>query len=134
MNLRSISIWTTGVMLIVTVAVPTLLIFGITLGHHIRMIEAEFAVLLWFASSTPLLISYFVSRNLQYALSTLILLFSTIVYSIAYAWVLYLAFFIDGMMLILLLYIGVASLSVMIPAWITALVIEIRHRKKQTEP
>jgi len=129
MNLRNVTIWMTGLMMIVMIAV-LVMVFVILA----KVPEVNAAILFWLASGTPLLVSYFVARNLQYVIPTLILLFSTIAYGIAYAWVLYLAFFIDGMMLILLLYIGVASLSVMIPAWTTAIVIELRHRKKKTEP
>ena len=110
--------------MIVMIAVPVM--FFVILA---KVSEVNAAVLFWLASGTPLLVSYFVSRNLRYAAAHLLLFFSTIAYSIAYVLVLYLAFFVDGMMLILLLYIGVVSLPVMIPTWITAYIVDWRHRK-----
>ena len=112
-----------------SVIVPTLLVFAAMFGVGLWKDDEVFTVilvaaLLWFFSSFPLLIAYFVSKNLQYKIPITILLCSTVAYGIAYVGALCHDDIRDFAV------IGFTSLPVLLPLWITALVIEWRFRKK----
>ena len=76
----------------------------------------------------------FVAKNLEHEISALILLFSTIIYGIAYIGVLCQMVFVDGWMFVMLFIIGILSLPVMIPAWIAALLLNRYYVTKTPHP
>jgi len=130
MNLRTITILTTGVMLAATFIVPCIL--SITVPDQSIVILATFLIL-WFTSGSPLAVSFILAIKTRYYISSIILFVTTIVYSIWYACLLPTVF--DGYLgSIVLLFIGILSLPVMIPAWITVLLLNLRYVKKDSDP
>jgi hypothetical protein len=94
-------------------------------------------LLSWLFNGSPLLVSFILSIALKHRIPAIILLVSTIAYGIwffyVFANVSYLFLWLSyGTALLALFIVGPFSLPVMIPAWIAAIVIEIRHRKKAT--
>ena len=94
-----------------------------------RMFDAfSFFAFLWLLSSAPLLISFVLAITLKRTVSTVILLCSTIAYAIWYAYWLHFIFFSDHEFASLaIIFIGIWSLPVMLPAWITALILNWRY-------
>ena len=119
MNLRSVTIWTTGVALIGTIVFPYLL-GDVSLFHPLLFEIILSCTLIWLLSGSPLLVSFFLAIMLRHKTSSEILLASTIFYGICYSLACCVALF-EFMGTILLLGIGIMSLPVMIPVWISAL-------------
>ena len=120
MNLRNVTIWTTGLALIGTIIFPYLL-DDVSLFHP-RIFEIIFsATLIWLLSGSPLLVSFVLAIMLRDKNSSDILLASTIFYGICYGLACCVALF-EFMGTILLLGIGIMSLPVMIPVWVIAYV------------
>jgi hypothetical protein len=132
MNLRNVTIWTTALLIIWTLFVPAYLMFTVQEWR-------SDAALLWLFFGLPLVVSFILSVALKYKTSTKILFVLTIVYGIWFAFifcVVFLSFLEDpcGMQFLLFCIVGPLALPVMIPAWISAIVHEVRHRKRvQTE-
>jgi len=129
MSLRTVTIWTIRLMLDGSVIVPTLLVFAAMFGVGLWKNNEVFTVildatLLWFFSSFPLLVAYFVSKNLQCKIPITILLCSAVAYGIAYVG----ALCHDDIRYFVV--IGFMSLPVLLPLWIIAFVIDWRCRKK----
>jgi len=130
------TIWTTGLMLILTFVVSTCLTFSAWGKAPIDTLFGAVRCLLFFflITGSPMFVSYFVSKNVKYAIPIFILFVSTVAYAIVYVWWAYRAVFFGGWDIPALLGICIMLLLLMIPVWIIAVVIEIRHRKKQAEP
>jgi hypothetical protein len=129
MNLRKVTIWTTGVMLIATLILPCRFFTIAPVQSFGTMQTFSFV---WLTSGSPLVVSFILAKVLKYHISSIIILASTIAYSIWYICVLPTVFFEDFGVLVLLC-VAILSLPVMIPAWIAAIVIEIRHRRKNVQ-
>ena len=123
MNLRNVTIWTTGVVWLLAIVPPVLGFFSIR-GE----IESNLVLMCF---SLPFLKAYFIARNLQCVIPAGILLFSTFVYGIVYV-LLCTVQNSDGA--IFLLRCIFPWLPLMVPLWIVAYTIEVNHRKKKTEP
>ena len=135
MNLRNVTIWTTGVMMILVAIVPAGLIA--LLGYGDAIVSS---LILWLFSGTPLLVSFALAVKLEYKISTIILLLSAIAYGL---WFVQIASNVVSMVssthlncncgleLLFFLTIGPLSLPVMLPVWITALVLNWRYAQKQ---
>ena len=109
MTARDITIWTTFVLLLLTLVASA------------PVKDSDFFLFsLWFYSSWPLLISFVIAKRLKDDAPAFLLLASTIVYGIWYAYALYQALT-AYLGVLLLVYAGVMSLPVMIPVWIIVL-------------
>ena len=130
MNIRTVTIWTTGLMLFLTTATPALLFFGgfLRTGDGI-IASVVIAALLWLFSAPPLIVSFVIARNLKCNMPTVIILVTTILYGTSYICGWCIQWFITprdtGIW-----FLGVLALPVMIPAWITAYIVDWRYRKK----
>ncbi len=132
MNLRTATIGTTTVMLIGTVVAPYILLQVGVFQPHGFAEDIGFATGLWMFSGSPLLVSLVLALKLKYDPSTVVLLVSTIAYGAWYIMVCYASF--DGYLGILVLYaVGILSLPVMIPAWVSAGFMEWKA-KSNTRP
>ena len=146
MNLRNVTIGTTGVMMVGTIFTPC--IYDICFFVFLPFLRVPmavsgwmdilfFCVPVWLFSSTPMLVSFMIARTVNLRiLSNLILLVTAIAYGIFY--VLMLSFVIpdispEAPAVVMFMAFGILSLPVMIPAWIIALVLN-RHYPKQSEP
>ena len=89
---------------------------------------------LWLLSGSPLLVSFIISKKLRYTAPAIILLGSTILYAVWYAFILYLTFYAKDLTLTIVV-VGLFSLPVLIPAWIVALLLNAYYVKKSsTDP
>jgi len=94
MNLRKVTIWTTGVVLLLTMLVPTVLsfyaLYGLIVNDRFDQLGVVGGCLFLFlcSSSLPLVVSYFITRHLKTGASFIVILSSTIVYALVYihAW------------------------------------------------
>ena len=131
MNLRNVTIWTTGVMLIATF-VPIMYVLVIE-GFPSQLFEAFFFMsMLWLVSGSPMLISFVIARRLKSATTpSVILLISTVAFGLwfIYWWSLVMP---DprGCNGFIILGIGLGSLWWMLPAWIIAMVLNAHYTKK----
>ena len=126
MNLRTVTIWTTGLALFLTMVLP---IRCFWVGEGIT-----FCLLLWLFSGSPLVVSLVIACKLKFVFGdklepavapNLVLLFSTIAYAIWYAYMLYCVFTsCDGLAVFGLFGIAIFSLPVMFPVWIIALILD----------
>ena len=136
MNLRNVTIWTTGVMMVLTLLIPVgVVACGGIFNHNIDFYHnIDIVWLAWLLSGTPLLVSFILVITLKHKNSTVILLFSTIAYG---AWFVYWSVVVgihigwDCYAHIGFYVIGPFSLPIMLPAWITALILNWRYAKKQ---
>ena len=138
MKLRTVTIWTNWLLLLVTVITPLVYFHA----YEFRMSEftikrllAEVYIFLiiWVFTSSPLVISCGISSALKHPVSLVILLISTIVYGFWFIFGWYLVFVHYcglGSHGISLFYIAPSSLYWMIPAWILAWKINSYHVKK----
>ena len=121
MNLRTITIWTTGVMLIATF-IPIFYVFIIE-GFPSQVYFAIFSMsMLWLVSGSPMLVSFVIARMLKSAvIPNVILLMSTVAFGIwfAYMWSLVMPAP-RGCNAFIILYIALDSLWWMFPTWIFA--------------
>jgi len=144
MNLRNVTIWTTGVMLVATIIAPYIVapyVHGLSpygrYGTNITVIITAIIILrcllLWLFTGSPLLVSFIIAIKLKLADGpNLILLASTIVYGIqaVYGWIM--ATSGGGCMAgMFVVYIAPGSLLFMIPAWIIVLRLN-RHYATKT--
>jgi len=124
MKLRTVTIWTTWLLLLVTIVAPVLYYLAYELrGTHFS-IGAVFSfcftyALIWLFSGSPMLVSSIFALFLKHPVSLIVLLVSTIGYGLwfVYGWCQAL----DRnccMSGLFLLSIAPGSLPVMIPAWI----------------
>lgn len=140
MNLHAVTIRTTLLLLIASIVVPnTCVLIAEGCSANFSTITASFTTIgnilfgmtvLWLFSGSPLLVSFFVARKMQYGASDLILLVSTVAYGIlfVYSQFQYLVGS-GGCMRAFWLMTPFASLWWMIPAWIFASVLNSRHIK-----
>ena len=152
MNLRTVTTWTTGVMMILALLIPAgiLLYTGfaeaiayppvpgvvgyiIILTFFVAHVMA-LSPIIWLFSGTPLLVAYILAKKLKYKPSTVILLVSSIAYGIWFTSVsAYLSDYGIGRLstcVQLLTLIGPCSLPVMLPCWIVALRLNSSYTKK----
>ena len=128
MNLRTVTIWTTAVMMIGTSVVPWLLCV-----FHPPLLWDYQILIVWSISGLPLVISLLYAIILRYHVSSIILLIITIAYSILYVCTLPTAFgaYLGPFALVVL---GVLSLPVMTPAWIAAWLLDWHYVVKTPHP
>ena len=120
MNLRNVAIWTTGVMLVGTTVLPLWIA-----SFESKDIFSAFGII-WLLSGSPILISFVLAKTLERTISTIILLCSTITYAIWYVYWLHFIFFSgQDLAMMVILFIGIWSLPVMLPAWIVAYVLNL---------
>jgi len=138
MNLRTVTIWMTGLL---SLGALCIIFAGVIVGLYESRLTVG-SVCTWIIFSAPLHVSWLVARRLKYVASMIVLLVPTVICGILYILTLLTVLsshshFCDcrgilaGVLMLLLLSVSILFL---IFAWITALVIEIRHRKKKTEP
>ena len=143
MNLRTITIWTTGLMIIVTFVVPSFCVF-VTEGARTNFSTITMSAitifnilygmtLLWWFSGSPMAVSFIIARKLKYDTPIFILFVSTIAYCFlfVYSQFQYLAAT-GGCMSALWLLTPFSSLFWLIPVWITAIMLNRRYAKKIT--
>ena len=129
MNLRNITIWTTGVMMVVATVGAFMFPF-VVIGFVDDLIIYPLPPLIWLLTGLPLLIScIIVEKKLKHSISICVLLVSTVIYGILYVLVWYLSFFVD----LRYGFLFVVGFPIMIPFWITAYVLD-RFYVKQQEP
>jgi hypothetical protein len=131
MNLRTVTIWTTGLMLIGTVVLPFMWL-------DLTWDDVVFFSVFWFFNGSPLVVSFVVVIMLRHNTSAAILLVSTIVYGLWYvsAWygildaneITFVGF------VILCFASGLLDFSVMIPVWTIVIKLDRRYTKKATIP
>ena len=134
MNLRNVTIWTTGVILSITIAVPCLINASQRWqGDVSKVLYTLWEVgFLWLLSGSPLLVSFIIAIKSRRNIASAVLLVSTITFAIWYGYMLHFALWSGEYLSILaILYIGIFSLPVMLPAWIATLVLNWRYAKKQ---
>ena len=133
MNLHTITIWTTGAMLILTLVVPThKLALGASVYYVVDNIVLD-TLILWLFSGSPLFISFVITLKSKRKTSSGILLVTTIIYVFLYAYAMHQLFYVylGGLALLV---VGIVSLPVMIPAWITALLLNQYYATKTPGP
>ena len=131
MNLRTVTIWTTGLMLIGTIVFPFMWL-------SLTWDDVVFFSVFWFFNGSPLVVSFVVVIMLRHNTSAAILLISMVVCGLWYvsAWygildaneITFIGFF------ILCFLLGLLDISVMIPVWIIAIMLNRRYTKKATIP
>jgi len=135
MRLRTVTIWTTGLMVVVPMIVPTIwfLFFSGKNFRDANVIDTIISecMLLWCFSGPPLVVSFIIAMILKNNSSSLILLVSTVAYGIWYFYLLHFALTAGYLAVIALAYVGIFSLPVMIPVWIIVLLLN-RHYFKMT--
>ena len=116
MNLRNVTIWATAVMMLLVLLVPAGILYYMGLSATDIIIVP---LLIWPFSGTPLLASFLLARKLKHTISTVILLFSTLAYSVWFA-IMTAPIAMDtcGCAVFVFFVIGPLSLPIMIPAWI----------------
>jgi len=140
MNLRNVTIWTTGVMTAVSIAMP--IVFWSyffwrmeELGDVNKLFSLQGLIALglwWLFSGSPLLVSFLIAFLIKKRISIIVLLVATTVYGILFACVWGLMFIFPApIVMILACGIGIATLPLMLPAWITAYVLDRNYAKKQ---
>ena len=127
MNLRAVTIWTTGITFFLTSLLPAWLIC-VTGEPALTFIIAS---LFWFFSSAPSLVSLGIACCLKSDRSLKVILGATIVYVLLY--IIGLSLFFtglteDGTWLVV---VGILFLPTMIPVWIIALVLNVPPRKRK---
>ena len=138
MNLRNMTIWTTGLLMLVPLVMPVVFMFP---SWGVEDVEdlINVPILCWLFSGTPLLCSLVLAKKLKYRISTVILLFTTIIYGISFvAMSLHVYSAISaggcGCGVIRLFLVGPLSLPVMIPAWMTAILLDNHYATKTPDP
>ena len=127
MTLRTVTIWTTGVMLI---AVVSGALFCLA-TDWVLFYDFDNAFL-WITAGPTLFVSFVVSLNLKYRFPAAILLFSMVGYFAMYVLVLMLTIFVESgtLLPILLFLICIAWFPLMIPVWVFTLVLELTERQE----
>ena len=138
MNLRTVTIWTTGLMLLLTVATATISFF-----HELPKDDLDRFIVLTIkglplalmCSSCPLIYSWILAIALKNSKSTFILFVSTIMYGVLYVSAAFLILmFYDYERTGILLNVGILSFPVMVPIWFMAIMLNRRYTKKATIP
>lgn len=127
MHLRTITILITGLMLIATFIVPCILCVHRP-PQSVRDIGDIWV--LWVASGSPLVVSFILATILRHRMSSIILLVSTMTYSVWYASTLPVVSFEHWGAFDILYFLGVWSLPVMIPAWIISLIFDAYYSER----
>jgi len=127
MNLRTISIGLSSSVLL------GIICFGIYIGPRDNIIDfifAPFFVLL--VAGFPPIVSMSLSARSKNSISQMILMTTSLLYGIWFAYVANNAFYVHvtSTSAIIILFVGIYFLPVSLPLWITAYVIEILYRKK----
>jgi len=129
MSLHTVTLWTTLLLLIASIVAPIYAIVFL-IGYGVNEMGMTYAIVLTpiflFFTALPLLISSLIVKYLKYNISLVILLVSTIAYSIWYIF-LWLLLFVNIQNYLLFF---VIPIFVTIPAWIIAYFVDWRYRKK----
>jgi len=126
MNLRNVTIWTTGVMLLLTIAVPVIILF--CEGNRRPVVDnivlsVFFGLLFWSVfGGLPFVISYIIAKKLKYVISAVILLCSTIACGVWYFYALYGMLFVDTRTFFGSQFLNVEWLPAMTPVWISFMI------------
>ena len=144
MNLRNVTIWTTGAMLIMTVVAIFATIFPLLIVSDFstteKSAEAIFGIIyfgsvLWLLSGLPAAVSFVVARKLKADIPVIILLVSTTAYGFVFVYYWYRALKPDQLLGFLWYgHIVPISLWWMLPAWITALLVNRYYATKTPDP
>ena len=140
MKLRTVTIWTTGVVLITTTIVPCLVLLFeyLALGRGATNFNVIYAIyaftMMWLLSGSPAAVSYATTIILKTGASSfsfLILLISTIAYACLFLYAQYMFFTDDnsctrGFWLLT----PAGAFCWMIPAWLFVLIWDFRHVPK----
>jgi len=129
MNLRTVTIWTTGLTLIGTMVLPFMWL-------DLTWDDAVVCSAFWFFNGSPLVVSLIVAVMLRHNTSTTILLVSTIAYGLWYVSMWYSILDANEItfvgFVILCFASGLLDFSVMIPVWTIAIRLDRRYAKKAT--
>jgi len=132
MNLRKVTIWTTGVLSLGIVCIP-LVCFGI--AEPSKWVNSWFIFLLgWSCYAWPLAISWLVARRLKHAVPLTILLVATVYCGIKYTHVIYIILFYPDSHCCQLLTTFMSSLIILIPVWFFVLRLNSHYIKNTPEP
>ena len=137
MNLRTVTIWTTGLTLIGTFIVPCVYLFGNDGESNLIDIICSPGIWLiwgtmWFVTGSPLLVSQIIAVRLKYEIPAFILLLSTIIYGCWFGYVHHQQFSAPGRWFVLP-FIFVGSLYFMLPAWFIAIMLNRRYAKREKQ-
>ena len=137
MNLRNVTIWTTGVMMAGTFVFSagynvTLIISISGIGYLSHGITR--ALLLWCISASPFAVSYFTVKKLAYRFPIVIIFLPTIACTIVYIFVLYYVLFVEHAAGLLFSIVAILFLPMMIVARIIALLLNSRYAKNSSPP
>ena len=130
MKLRTLSIGLSTVVLVGVMCVPAYL------GAHDGIANMLFATLflLPFCGFPPI-VSMVIAGYSKASTPQIITATASFLYGIWFIYIANLAFStVDAQGGLIFLFVGIYALPVLLPLWITALVLETRHRKKQAEP
>ena len=135
MNLRNVTIWTTGLLPVITLVALVVLTLCDSAKEHKKLETEVYAFIafgVWLCCGSPLLfLSFFIARKLKYNRSIAVLLASTIVYVILFALVL---LYVECFMVFpTSSFYAIVSLLVIVkaPAWIATYVLNRRYTRKQ---
>ena len=134
MNLRNVTIWTTGVMMVGAFVFSAgfnlaLIIYGLGISYFMAAISR--ALFFGCLIASPFAISYFTAKKLKNTFPFVILLVPTVACVIVYIFQLYLVLFVEVMEFFLLSGVAILSLPVIILARIIALALDQRYTKNQ---
>ena len=134
-NLRRTTIWTTGVMMIATMILPTIWMWPGILHTFYEPVLMTF--MMWCLTGSHLFVSFIIAVQVKARISTIILLISTLVYGTviccAWGWG-FLNPHIAEDYGYSIMSIGMWSLTVMIPVWIAALILNWRAEYRTLPP
>ena len=136
MNLRNVTIWTTGVMMVAIFVAPFVILPN-TEGLVGMILTMILALQCWLCfAGSPLLVSFVLARTYEPRTSCIILILSTIAYGVWYFYMVY-SQSASGWTLLphrelqaISVLIGILSLPMMIPAWITVLLLDAEYANK----
>jgi len=119
MILRTITVWTTSLLLIATAVISFGLPFFFLFEQSNVVPRAAF---IWLLSGSPVAVSCFVAREIKFGIPAAVLLVPTIVYGWLYFWGVYAVISYPGNLgTIAFFLLGIWTLPVSIPTWIFAL-------------
>ena len=132
MNLRSVTIWTTGLMLIAPIIIPNVCLSVMDSSRTNSSTPLYDMTVLGLLSVSPMVVSFIVARRLKYDIPALILLVSTITFCFlfVYSQCGYLADSGGNCMQALWLFTPFVSLYWLIPTWIVVLLLNSYYVKK----
>jgi len=95
--------------------------------------QVSYGGFIWLLSSFPLLVSFTLAIISKHNVTLTVLLISTIAFATWYGFILHFVLFSGSFLAeMALIFIGIWSLPVMIPAWITTLVLNWRYTKNKS--